>query len=93
MPKFRKAPDGAWPGYPDLKAEDITHESFKAMPFLMRGLVENRMGRAIILMPQEKYQNFLKAVKARLGNTNADNIDKALHQAIDEWLAKGENDE
>ena len=84
-PKYRKAPDGEWIGYPDLHIEDIQHESFQTTKLIAQSLVDNRKGRIHLLLEHDAYQRFLAAVRKRFGNTSAFNVEKAVQEAIKTW--------
>ena len=90
MAKYRKHPTGEWPFYPRLKAEDIQHEYWTSKKGYHEAFVTDRMGRVVVLFDGEKYDEFLDAVKKRKGNIWTKSVDAAMHEAIDEWLAKEE---
>lgn len=84
-PKYRKAPDGEWIGYPDLHTEDIQHEAFQASKLITQSLVDNRKGRIHLLMEHDAYQRFLAAIRKKFGNASAFNVEKAAQEAITAW--------
>lgn len=84
-PKYRKAPDGEWLGYPELKIEDIQHEAFQFTKYVSQSLVDNRKGRVHLLMEHEFYQRFLKAVRKKFGNITASNVHNAVLEAVKTW--------
>lgn len=84
-PKYRKAPDGEWLGYPDLRPENIQHESFQETRHIVQALVDNRKGRIHLLLEQDAYQRFLKAVQKRFGNISVFNVEKAAQDAVNAW--------
>ena len=84
--KYRKAPSGEWLGYPFLRLEDISQESFQFHKFTALSLVENRMGRVYLRMEHEFYQKFLEAVRKRYGNISASNVEKAALEAVKNWV-------
>lgn len=83
--KYRKAPDGEWLGFPDLRLEDIQHESFKESKHIAQALVNNRKGRIHLVMEHEDYQRFLEAVRKKWGNTSAVNVEEAAREAVEAW--------
>jgi len=85
-PKYRKQPSGEWLGFPDLKLEDIEHESFKFTKYVSQALVDNRKGRVYVLMEQDFYSRFLLAVKKKFGNISHANVEKAAQEAVAAWV-------
>jgi hypothetical protein len=85
-PKYKKAPDGEWLGFPDLRVEDIQHESFQETKHIAQSLVDNRKGRIHLLMEQDAYQHFLKAVRKKFGNISAFSVEKAVLDAVNMWI-------
>ena len=85
-PKYRKAPDGEWLGFPDLRIEDIQHESFQATKHIAQSLVNNRKGRIHVLMDHDSYQRFLNATRKKYGAATAANIEKATQEALNTWM-------
>ena len=85
-PKYRKQPSGEWLGFPDLKLEDIEHESFKFTKNASQALVDDRKGRVYPLMEQGFYSRFLQAVKKKFGSISHVNVDKAVLEAIKAWV-------
>jgi len=85
-PKYRKQPSGEWLGFPDLKLEDIEHESFKFTKYVSQALVDNRKGRVYVLMEQGFYNRYLQAVKKKFGNISHVNVDKAALEAMMAWV-------
>lgn len=85
VPKFRKAPDGEWLGFPDLSLEDIQHESFRENKHIAQSLVDNRKGRIHLLMEHDSYQRFLSAVRKKFGNISASSVEKAVLDAVNAW--------
>jgi hypothetical protein len=90
MAKFRKHPTGAWPFYPRLKEGDIQHEYWSSKKMVHQSFINDRKGRVVVLFDGEKYDAFLEKVKKTKGNFWASSIDAAIHEAIDEWMAKEE---
>jgi hypothetical protein len=84
-PKYRKAPDGEWLGFPELRIEDIQHESFQETKHIAQSLVDNRKGRIHMLMEHDSYQRFLNAVRKKYGNTSAFSVEKAAEEALKAW--------
>jgi hypothetical protein len=91
-PKYRKAPDGEWLGYPDLRIEDIQHESFQETKHIAQSLVDNRKGRTHLLMEHDSYQRFLKAVRKKYGNMSAFSVEKAVLDAVNAWTEGAEKE-
>ena len=85
-PKYRKQPSGEWLGFPDLKLEDIEHESFKFTKYVSQALVDNRKGRVYVLMEQGFYNRYLQAVKKKFGSISHVNVDKAALEAMTAWV-------
>lgn len=85
-PKYRRQPSGEWLGFPDLKLDDIEHESFKFTKYVSQALVDNRKGRVYVLMAQDFYSRYLQAVKKKFGNISHVNVDKAALEAIMAWV-------
>ena len=83
---YRKHPDGEWPGYFNLKKEDIEQESWQYREYITKSLVDNRKGRVVVLFEYEEYMKFLAAVKKKFGNYHAENVDKAMHEAVKMWM-------
>jgi hypothetical protein len=85
-PKYRKQPAGEWLGFPDLKLDDMEHESFKFAKHVSQALVDNRKGRIYLLMEQDFYARLLQAVRKKLGNISYVNVDKAVLEAVKAWV-------
>jgi hypothetical protein len=90
MAKFRKHPTGEWPFYPRLKEGDIDAEYWTSKKMYLQSFINDRKGRIVVLMDGERFDSFLEAVKKRKGNMWASSVDNAVHEAIDEWMAKEE---
>ncbi len=88
MAKYRKHPSGEWPFYPTLKEGDITAEYWTSKKMIHQSFINDRKGRIVLLMDTDKYRKFLELVKKRKGNIWASSVDAAVHEAIDEWMAK-----
>jgi len=85
-PKYRKQPAGEWLGFPELKLEDIEHESFKFTKYVSQALVDNRKGRVYLLMEHNFYNRFLQAVRKKFGNISSVNVEKAASEAVKTWV-------
>lgn len=85
-PKYRKQPSGEWLGFPDLRLDDIEHESFKFTKYVSQALVDNRKGRVYLLMEQDSYSRFLQAVRKKFGNISHVNVEKAALEAVKVWV-------
>ncbi len=90
MAKFRKHPTGAWPFYPTLKDGDIEHEYWNTKKMIHTAFINDRKGRIVVLMENEKYEAFLEEIKKKKGNFWASSIDAAMEEAIDDWMKKEE---
>jgi hypothetical protein len=88
MTRYRKAPDGEWPGYPYLKLEDIETKSIRHNRYIAESLVRNRMGRVVLQLEGELYQAFLAKVRERKGDISASNVNEAVLEAVKEWMQK-----
>jgi len=88
MAKFRKHPTGAWPFYPTLKDGDIEHEYWNTKKMIHSSFINDRKGRIVVLMENEKYEAFLETVKKRKGNFWANSIDAVMEEAVDDWMKK-----
>jgi hypothetical protein len=89
MPKYRKAPDGEWPGYPTLKLDDITTKSIRHNKYVAESLVRNRMGRIVLQLESELYTTLLAKVRERKGDCHAHSVNEAVLEAVKEWMQKG----
>jgi len=85
-PKYRKQPSGEWLGFPELKLDDIEHESFKFTKYVSQALVDNRKGRVYLLMEHDLYNRFLQAVRKKFGNISHVNIEQAALEAVKAWV-------
>lgn len=85
-PKYRRQPAGEWLGYPDLKLQDIEHESFQFTKLVSQALVDNRKGRVHLLMDQDFYERFLRAVRKKFGGISYMNVEKAALEAVQVWI-------
>jgi hypothetical protein len=88
MTKYRKAPDGEWPGYPHLKLDDITTKSIRHNQYVAESLVRNRMGRVLLQLEGELYQKFLAKVRERKGDISAHHVNEAALEALEDWMQK-----
>ncbi len=88
MTRYRKAPDGEWPGYPHLELEDIETKSIRHNKYIAESLVKNRMGRVVLQLESELYQAFLTKVRARKGDISARNVNEAALEALRKWIQK-----
>jgi len=85
-PKYRRQPAGEWLGFPELKLEDIEHESFKFTKYVSQALVDNRKGRVYLLMEHDLYNRFLQAVRKKFGSISHVNLEKATLEAVKAWV-------
>jgi len=88
MPRYRKAPNGQWPGFPSLRLEDIEAESIRENRYITESLVNNRKGRVVALMDQELFEQFLATVRQRKGDASAHHVNEAALDAIKDWIKK-----
>jgi len=89
-PKYRRQPAGEWLGFPDLRLDDIEHESFKFTKYVAQALVDNRKGRIHLLMDHELYNRFLQAVRKKFGNISHISIEQAALEAVKTWVEGAE---
>jgi hypothetical protein len=85
---YRAHPTGAWPFYPRLKEGDIQHEYWNTKKMIHQSFIDDRKGRVVVLMDGDKYDEFLDKVKEKKGNFWATSVDSAMHEAVDDWIAK-----
>jgi len=85
-PKYRRQPSGEWLGFPELKLEDIEHESFKFTKYVSQALVDNRKGRVHLAIEHDLYNRFLQAVRKKFGNISHANVEKAALEAVKTWV-------
>ena len=90
-PKYRRQPSGEWLGFPELRLEDIEHESFKFTKNASQALVDDRKGRVYLLMEQGFYSRFLQAVKKKFGSISVSNVEKAALEAVKVWVEEAES--
>lgn len=88
MPRYKKASDGQWPGYPHPQLRDIETLMIRENKYIAQALVNNRKGRVVVLMDQELYQNFLAKVRERKGDTRARHVNDAVMEAMQAWIKK-----
>ena len=55
-----------------------------------QSFINDRKGRVVVLMDGDKYDSFLDKVVERKGNYWASSVDAAMHEAVDDWIAKEE---
>jgi hypothetical protein len=88
MTRYRKAPNGQWPGFPSLRLEDIEAESVRENAYIAESLVNNRKGRIVVLMDRNFFEQFLALVHQRKGDVSARHVNEAALEAIKDWLKK-----
>lgn len=86
LPKYKKAPNGQWPGYPQLRLSDIETLTIRQNTNVAEALVNNRKGRVVVLMDQELYQEFLLKVREKKGDIRARYVNDAVVEAIQAWI-------
>lgn len=88
MARFKKAPNGQWPGYPHLRLEDIETLTIRQNHYVAKALVNNRKGRLVLLLDQELHQKFLNTVKERKGDISARHVNESVVEAVQTWIKK-----
>ena len=88
MPRYKKASDGQWPGYPNLQPSDIESQTFHQSKYVADALVNNRKGRIVLLMKQKMYLDFLAKVRERKGDIRERHVNDAVLEAVQAWIAK-----
>lgn len=86
MAKFRKHPDGEWPGFPGLKIEDIDHEYFQLNKWTAISMVENLKARIVVKLDKDEIREFLAAVARKKGDPSSLNVEKAAREALKAWM-------
>ncbi|MFX1510977.1 MAG: hypothetical protein ACFFCQ_00095 [Promethearchaeota archaeon] len=86
MAKFRKHPDGEWPGFPGLKVEDIPQEYWQNNKFLTLSMQENLKARIVVKFTVDEIREMMAVVEKRIGEASADNLEKAAKEAIITWM-------
>ncbi|MHA1167629.1 MAG: hypothetical protein ACTSP4_01910 [Candidatus Hodarchaeales archaeon] len=85
MAKFRKQPDGEFPGFPTLELDDIDHETFREGHYICLSLVNNRRGRVVLHFPVDEYKMLIEAVKNKKGSYSEENLTEACKEAVMSW--------
>ncbi len=88
MAKFRKHPTGEWPFYPTLDEESIEHEYWNSKKMYHTAFINDRKGRIVVLMDNDKYEEFLQKIKKRKGNFWTTTLETVMHEAINDWMNK-----
>jgi hypothetical protein len=86
MAKFRKHPDGEWPGFPGLKKEDIKQEYWQVNPWTALSMQENLKARIVVKFTVDEIRELKSVVEKRMGEASADNLEKAAKDAILAWM-------
>lgn len=86
MAKFRKHPDGEWPGFPGLKLEDISHEYFRLNKWTAISMVDNLKARIVIKLDKDEVREFLAAVAKKKGDASSKNVELAAQEALKAWM-------
>ena len=86
MPRYKKASDGQWPGYPHLRINDIETLTIRQNQYVAKAMVNNRKGRVVLLMNQELYNDFLIKVQERKGDKSARHVNAAVLDAVQDWM-------
>ncbi len=88
MPRYKKASDGQWPGYPHLRINDIETLTIRQNQYVAKAMVNNRKGHIVLLMNHELYNDFLTKVQERKGNSSAHNVNAAVLEAVQDWIKR-----
>ena len=88
MPRYKKASDGQWPGYPHLGINDIETLTIRQNQYVAKAMVNNRKGRVVLLMDQELYNDFLTKVQERKGDKSARHVNAAVLEAVQDWITR-----
>ncbi|MFW9983999.1 MAG: hypothetical protein ACFFCB_04640 [Candidatus Odinarchaeota archaeon] len=88
MPRYKKASDGQWPGYPHLRINDIETLTIRQNQYVSKAMVNNRKGHIVLLMNHELYNDFLTKVQERKGNSSAHNVNAAVLEAVQDWIKR-----
>lgn len=88
MTRYKKAPNGQWPGYPHLKINEIETLTIQQNRYVAEALVDNRKGRIVLLMDQEFHEKFLTEVRERKGTISARNVNDAVIEAVKTWMKR-----
>jgi hypothetical protein len=88
MPRYKKASDGQWPGYPHLRINDIETLTIRQNQYVAKAMVNNRKGRVVLLMDHELYNDFLTKVQERKGDKSARHVNAAVLEAIQDWMKR-----
>lgn len=86
MAKFRKHPDGEWPGFPGLKLEDISHEYFQVNKWTALSMVDNLKARIVVKLDKDEVREFLTAVAKKKGDPSSQNVELAAREALKAWM-------
>jgi hypothetical protein len=86
MPRYKKASDGQWPGYPQLHVNDIETLMIRQNKHVAEALVNNRKGRVVVLMNQDIFQKFLSIVRKRKGDISERRVNEAVLEAVQAWM-------
>lgn len=86
MPRYKKASDGQWPGYPHLRINDIETLTIRQNQYVAKAMVNNRKGRVVLLMEKELYNDFLTKVQERKGDKSASHVNAAVLEAVQDWM-------
>lgn len=86
MPRYKKASDGQWPGYPHLRINDIETLTIRQNQYVAKAMVNNRKGRVVLLMEEELYNDFLTKVQERKGDKSASHVNAAVLEAVQDWM-------
>ncbi len=88
VPRYKKAPDGQWPGYPNLRLSDIETLTIRQNKHVAEALVNNRKGHVVVLMEQELYKEFLEKVREKKGDNRARHVNDAVVEAVQAWMKR-----
>lgn len=88
MPRYKKASDGQWPGFPHLRINDIETLTIRQNQYVAKAMVNNRKGRVVLLMDHELYNEFLTKVQERKGDVSARHVNAAVLEAVQNWIKR-----
>ena len=86
MAKFRKHPDGEWPGFPGLNIDQVGHEYFQLNKWTAISMVDNLKARLVIKLDKDEIRNFLDVVAKKKGDASSLNVEEAAKEAIKAWM-------
>ena len=88
MKRYKKAPDGQWPGYPHLRLNDIETLTIRKNQYISESLVNNLKGRVVLHLDKDLHAQFLETVRKRKGDISAKQVNEATLEALKAWMKK-----